>query len=59
MAGDLQERHAQMRKLFGDRKANIWYWKQVLWSLGPLAGAVISRLSKIGAVIALIKRISG
>ncbi len=58
MAGDLQERYTRMRKLFGHRKATIWYWKQVLWSLGPLAGAMLSKLSKIGAVIALIKRIS-
>lgn len=37
--GDLEERYKLIRKKFGRRRANFWYWSQTVMSLGPLVWA--------------------
>jgi hypothetical protein len=39
IVGDLEERFKLMRKKFGARKANLWYWIQATRSIGPIAWA--------------------
>jgi hypothetical protein len=39
LVGDLEERHRLMRKKFGARRANFWYWTQALTSVGPIVWA--------------------
>lgn len=37
IVGDLDERYRLIRKEFGTRKANFWYWTQAIRSVGPIA----------------------
>jgi hypothetical protein len=39
LVGDLEERYKLIHKRFGRRRANFWYWTQVLTSVGPIAWA--------------------
>ena len=48
--GDLEEEYNLIAQKFGCRKADVWYWKQVIFSIGPI---VLARLKRIGFVTAL------
>ena len=37
--GDLEERYRLIRRKFGRRRADFWYWKQVIWSVAPIVWA--------------------
>ena len=39
LVGDLEERYKLIRKKFGRRRANFWYWTQTVMSLWPIAWA--------------------
>ena len=43
LAGDLEERHKLIRRKFGVRRANFWYWTQAIRSVGPIACAWIKK----------------
>lgn len=37
LVGDLAERYRVIRKNFGKHRANFWYWKEAILSVGPVA----------------------
>jgi hypothetical protein len=43
--GDLKERYKLIHKTFGRRRANYWYWTQVVVSLRPIAWACVKKVS--------------
>ena len=45
LVGDLEERYKLVHKNFGRRRANFWYWTQMVISLGPIVLAWAKRLS--------------
>lgn len=47
--GDLVERYQKVYHRLGKRRANLWFWGEVLWSLGPL----VKRLIVSGGLIVL------
>jgi hypothetical protein len=51
--GDLEERYRLVHGQFGRYRANVWFWKQTLASLGPIGLAWAKRLS-LKPVVALI-----
>lgn len=63
LVGDLNERHRILRKRFGRRKANFWYWVQVLRSVGPIVWVglmrIVKRMSGLTAVMEMVRRIRG
>ena len=54
IVGDLEERYRLIHKKFGSRRANFWFWTQVLRSLGPIAWAWTKKflMKPVVAVIA-------
>jgi hypothetical protein len=51
--GDLEEQHRKISARFGRRRADLWYWIQVLRSIRPLLvktlrGAILAWLGEIG-----------
>lgn len=54
LVGDLEERYRLIRKRFGTRRANFWYWTQVLRSLAPLGWAATKRLLKAASGVAAL-----
>ena len=50
IVGDLEERYRLIRKKFGKRRADFWYWTQAMRSLGPVAWAWTKKV--------LIKRVA-
>jgi hypothetical protein len=63
LVGDLEERYKLIRKKFGARRANFWYWVQVLTSVGPIIWAATKRLlravSGVAALVEVWRRIRG
>jgi len=59
IAGDLQERLPKMRRKFGLRRARLWYWSQVIRSIGPLGLKALKRLSGIGFLVEMWVRARG
>ena len=56
LVGDLEERYKIIRKKFGARRANLWYWVQVTRSVSPLAWAATKRMLKaVSGVAALVE----
>jgi len=43
LEGDLEERYRIVKKKFGKRHANFWYWTQTVRSVGPLAWTWVKR----------------
>ena len=39
LVGDLEERYRLIRRKFGQRRADFWYWTQALRSVGPIVWA--------------------
>jgi len=39
LVGDLEERYNTIRKKFGARRANLWFWAQAIRSVGPIVCA--------------------
>src|SRR5208337_2404793 len=56
LVGDLEERYKVIRKKFGARRANFWYWTQTIRSVGPIAWAAIKKFLKaVSGVAALVE----
>jgi hypothetical protein len=56
LVGDLEERYRFIRKKFGARRANFWYWTQVIRSVGPIAWAATKTMLKaVSGVAALVE----
>jgi hypothetical protein len=53
LVGDLEERHKIIRKKFGARRANFWYWTQVIRSVSPIAWVWVKKIATKPAVAAL------
>lgn len=45
ITGDLEEGYKALRKKFGRRRANFWYWTQTGMSLGPIVWAWAKKVS--------------
>jgi hypothetical protein len=45
LVGDLEERYRLIRKKFGQRRANFWYWTQAIRSVGPIAWAWMKKVA--------------
>jgi len=58
MAGDLEERYPTIASKFGHRQARLWYWSQTIRSLWPLMRAAIARVSKVAAIIEIVRRVT-
>lgn len=56
LVGDLEERHRLIRKKFGQRRANFWYWTQVFVSLRPIIWAWVKKVSGVVAMIEAYRR---
>ncbi len=54
LVGDLEERYRLIRRKFGKRRADFWYWTQAVRSVGPIAWVWVKRhlLKPVIAVIA-------
>ena len=59
VAGDLEERWRKIKKKFGVRRANFWYWTQVVRSLWPFGVAAAKRVSGLLAVIEAWRKLRG
>jgi hypothetical protein len=59
LVGDLEERYRLIRRKFGRRKANFWYWFQTFISLRPIIWAALKRVSGLVALIEAYRRIRG
>ena len=63
LVGDLEERYNFIRKKFGARRANFWYWVQVITSLSPIIWAATKKLLKavsgVAALVQMWRRIRG
>jgi hypothetical protein len=59
LVGDLEERYRYLRKRFGARRANFWYWWQTLISLRPVMAAALKRVSGVMALIEAYRRMRG
>jgi hypothetical protein len=57
LVGDLQERYRIIRKKFGARRANFWYWVQVITSVGPIAWAATKKLVKAVSGVAALAEV--
>jgi hypothetical protein len=56
LVGDLEERYKIICKKFGTRKADFWYWVQVITSVGPIVWAATKKLLKaVSGVAALVE----
>jgi hypothetical protein len=53
LVGDLEERYKLIRKKFGRRRANFWYWTQTVRSLGPIVWAWAKKVS-LKPVVAVV-----
>ena len=61
LLGDLAEEYQQVLAKFGQRPAELWFYKQVLTSLWPLlqtVGRTLTRWGLIGLLEELIRRIA-
>ena len=58
LIGDLTEEFVTVYSKFGDRKARVWYYKQVFTSLWPLTVRFFYRWGFLGLVWRLFKRIA-
>jgi hypothetical protein len=45
IVGDLEERYRSIRKKFGVRRANFWYWSQTIRSVGPIVWQWLTKLA--------------
>lgn len=50
LIGDLEEECQKIRTEYGEVAANVWFYKQVLTSLGPLLQIIVRNLAKWGLV---------
>jgi hypothetical protein len=61
LVGDLEERYKLIRKKFGKRRADFWYWTMAVRSLGPIVWAAakgtVKRLSGLTTLVELYRRI--
>jgi hypothetical protein len=57
LVGDLEERYRTVLKKFGTRRANSWYWVQVITSLSPFIWAATKRLLKAASGVAAMLEI--
>jgi len=53
LVGDLEERYKLIRKKFGRRHANFWYWTQTALSLRPIIWAWAKKVSMKPVVAAV------
>ena len=59
VAGDLEERWRTIKKQFGVRRANFWYWTQVVRSIWPFGVAALKKRSGLVAVMELWRKMRG
>jgi hypothetical protein len=52
LIGDLEEEYRSVLHKYGARKARLWYWVQVTWSVMPV---LWDQVKKLGSVAAFIK----
>ena len=53
LLGDLVEEFEEVQKKFGRKPAVIWYYKQVVGSIGPVVWMAVKKLAKLGAITAV------
>jgi hypothetical protein len=51
LVGDLEERYPSMCQKFGEDRARLWYWWQVIRCLAPLIFEGVKILSGIGKMV--------
>jgi len=44
LVGDLEERYSIIQGKFGTRRANLWYWKEVIRTVGPIVSSWFMKL---------------
>jgi hypothetical protein len=57
IVGDFEERYKIIYGKFGRRRANFWYWLQVVISLRPIIATAMKKLSGLAALIEAYRRI--
>jgi len=57
LVGDLEERYSLIRKEFGQRRADLWFWIQTIRSVGPMMWMAIRKLSVLAMLLELYRRI--
>ena len=57
LVGDLEERYRLIRKQFGQRRADLWYWIQTMRSVEPIMWRAIRKLSGLAMLWELYRRI--
>ena len=51
LIGDLEEEYQTIiLPEFGLRRAKLWYWKQVIWSIWPMIGSRVRRILAVGGI---------
>ena len=58
IAGDLEEEYHLIAQKFGSRKANAWYWKQVIFSTGPIVWLRLRQIGVVAGLAELFRRLS-
>lgn len=58
LLGDLTEEYRSVVAKFGQRRAQFYFYKQVVWSIWPLARKAFIKWGLFGWVMELIRRIS-
>jgi hypothetical protein len=57
LVGDLEERFKLIYERLGKRRANLWYWTQVISSVSPIVWATMKKLSGLTALLELYRKI--
>jgi len=55
--GDLEERYQKVLSKKGRTSAAIWFWRQILTSLGAFIWVALNRLFALAVVVELYRRI--
>ena len=61
LLGDLAEEYQEVREQFGERPADLWFYKQVLTSLWPMlqtTGRTLTKWGLVGLLEEIIRRIA-
>jgi hypothetical protein len=56
--GDLVQEYGRIRQRFGRRNADIWFYKQVIWSLWPFLRRALVRLGTLVWIGRLLRRLN-
>ena len=57
--GDLVQEYNHITQRFGKRRADIWFYKQVMWSLWPLLRRTAVRCAGFVWLARLLRRLTG